>query len=164
MVITRLFRDPGDAVRAVEMLKEKGFTEKEVSVLALNKGGLSGLLPGTVVELSEAESVLVRGPLVDALSQAARSDGLEAALTQALEVIEEKAKYYRFALSVGGVLVSVHTEDEARAPVARRVLKEAETVPQPQPAMETSPGFLAASRMCTTNPIDAPMSGDFRRY
>ncbi len=161
MVVTKLFRDPMDAAKALGQLKAKGYTEKEVSLLALNKGGAAKLLTGKVVNLSKGESAIASGPVVATLT--GEGEDLEAKLVKALETTEEKADYYRFSLGAGSALVSVHT-GEGQAKQVRDILNKAESIPQPKPAKESTPGFVAASRMSTTNPIDAPMSGDFRRY
>ncbi len=155
MVVTKLFRNPNDAKRAVEELISKGYTEGEIGTLS-REGSLLG---GKEVTLPGVGSFAASGPVMAALSEA--SD--EAALAKALEIPEEKNNYYLFGISMGGVLVSVHS-DEPRARQAQRILKEAESIPQLEPIWSNSPGFVPASRMSSTNPVDAPMTGDFRKY
>jgi len=75
---------------------------------------------------------------------------------------EETVKYYQFGLAIGGILVGVQT-DEAKTADVRKILRSAESSPERE-KMASSPAFKQASRMSATNPIDAPMSGDFRKY
>lgn len=160
MVVTKLFRSPQDAVRAVSLLKQKGFVEGEVSILAQSKGTMEKLFRGKVPHLSRVDSVVASGPLVTALSG---SNDLVGGLVKALGISVEKAEYYQLAVSLGGVLVAVNVP-EPQAKKAREVLREAESVWGKLSVQERSPGFVAASRMSATNPVDAPMSGDFRKY
>lgn len=160
MVVSKLFRNPQDAARAVSALKQKGFAEKEISILAPNKKGIDKLFQGKVSELSRGDKVVASGFLAAALSGGA---DLMGSLAKALETSAEKVEYYQFGVSTGGALVSVHA-GEHRAPEAQEVLRETESIPARQAVRESSPGFIVASRMSATNPIDAPMSGDFRKY
>jgi hypothetical protein len=66
---------------------------------------------------------------------------------------------------MGGILISVQT-DEARIPQAREVLRNAsvEATPAIEGMWASSPAFPAAERMSATDPIDAKMTGDFRKY
>ena len=54
--------------------------------------------------------------------------------------------------------------DEAKLEDAKQVLRAVPVCSCGDRICGTSPGFQVASRMSATNPIDAPMSGDFRRY
>ena len=78
---------------------------------------------------------------------------------------EEALSYYRLGLALGGMVVRVST-DESKADEARKILRVAGSKPLTEraPQWANSPGFAAASRMSSTNPVDAPMSGDFRKY
>ena len=79
-------------------------------------------------------------------------------------VPEDTVNYYQHVVSLGGIVVSIHADD-AHAEKVHEVLRAATAHPRKKsPLQEISPGFLKASRMSSTNPIDAPMSGDFRRY
>ena len=75
---------------------------------------------------------------------------------------EETVKYYQFGVALGGILVGVKA-DEAKASEARKIMRSAESSPERE-KVASSPAFKQASRMSATNPIDAPMSGDFRMY
>ena len=78
---------------------------------------------------------------------------------------EEALSYYRLGLTLGGMVVRVST-DESKAEEVRNILRVtgAKPLTERAPQWANSPGFAAANRMSATNPIDAPMSGDFRKY
>ena len=90
---------------------------------------------------------------------------LATALAELWDIPEETLSYYQSSLSLGGILVSVYAE-EARLEGARQLLRKAGVRPlaERSPMWASSPGFTTASKMSETNPIDAPMSGDFRKY
>ena len=159
MVIARLFRDPRDAEKAVKELKAKGYSEKGIGLLALNKEGKKPF-KGKVMSL-DIGSVIAAGPIATLLAETG-SDGLAAVLSK-LEISEEKSDYYEFGISTGGVLISVAIE-EAQAQQAEQILREADSAPQKGERWANSPGFAIASRMAATDSVDAPMSGDFRKY
>lgn len=103
-----------------------------------------------------------RGYKAEEISGTAGSD-LEEVLVGLWGLDEETVRYYRFGVSLGGVVVGVHIE-EAQAAEARRILRDAESIPQQRGMWANSPAFPAAGRMTATDPVDAPMSGDFRKY
>lgn len=82
-------------------------------------------------------------------------------LKEALGVSPETAEYFSFGLGASGVLVVVET-DEAKAGEAKALLGH--RAPERKPVGAASPGFDKASRMSSTNPVDATMTGDFRKY
>lgn len=78
---------------------------------------------------------------------------------------DEALDYYELGLSLGGKVIKVTTDDK-KASEAESILREAgakEGVEQ-MDMWSSSPGFAEEERMSATNPIDAPMSGDFRMY
>ena len=137
--VVKLFRDPLVAARAAEELKSKGLKAEEIGILV--RDGETAKKLGTKV-----------------------TKEIGAALTK-LDLPEDTVRYYEFGASVGGILISVQT-DEARLPQAREVLRG--TDPGAAQAREemwaSSPAFPAAGRMTATDPIDAKMTGDFRKY
>jgi hypothetical protein len=163
--IAKLFRDPQNAEKAIKELKTHGFDIKEIGIL-MRQGDeahlLHSLTKGTAsaqASLPEVGTTIGTGPLAAALKQADPGT----ALTEALGITPEAYEYYRFGILVGGILVSVHDSEE-RLAKAGAIMRAA--VPKPQ-VLETgakSPGFAIAERMNATNPMDAPMSGDFRKY
>jgi len=92
------------------------------------------------------------------------ADLVEIALAES-GLSEEALSYYRLGLTLGGMVVRVST-DESKADEARNILRVTGVRPLTEraPQWANSPGFAAASKMSATNPIDAPMSGDFRKY
>ncbi|HEX78417.1 MAG TPA: hypothetical protein G4O03_08465 [Dehalococcoidia bacterium] len=165
-VACRVFRDPRNAQAAIEELVAKGFRGEEIGVVARDKELVARLVgQQAVVELQhpEMDKVTAAGPLAEVMARAGQDGELTAAMAQALDISEERYNYYEFGISVGQVLVSVHTSDQQLAQ-ARQILRSAEAPPPTLPVRESSPGFVQAERMSATNPIDAPMSGDFRRY
>jgi hypothetical protein len=71
-----------------------------------------------------------------------------------LDVPEDTAAYYEFSAAMGGILISV------------QVLRNASVgaTPTIEGMWASSPAFPAAERMSATDPIDAKMTGDFRKY
>jgi len=163
--ITKLFRDPKDAEKAFKELLKCGFDARDIGILMLQGEGfrrLQSALKGIASErtsLPDIGTVIGIGPIASAIQQSDPGN----ALIQALNITPEAYEYYRFGILVGGILVSVHDSEE-RLIKAQAVLRA--SVPKPK-VMETgarSPGFAVADRMNATNPMDAPMSGDFRKY
>jgi len=159
-VISKLFRRPENAHRAIELLRSQGFKEEEIGILARARECqkvISG--DGNIVQvrLPQGEICCARGPLSRLAGEA---DPLES-LTRILEISEDIRDYYHFGLATGAVLVSVHCEDSSRQQLARRLLREADVIVTVE---SSSPGFAMAGYMTQTNPLDAQMSGDFRRY
>lgn len=137
--VVKLFRDPLTAARAAEELKSRGFKAEEIGILV--RDGEKAKKLGTKA-----------------------TEEIGAALTN-LDFPEETIRYYEFGASVGGILISVQA-DEARLPQAREILRGADlgVAPAKGEMWASSPAFPAAGRMTETDPIDAKMTGDFRKY
>jgi len=150
--IVKLFRDPSHAAKAMIDLLAKGFKAEEVGILAKAEVGLEvarnvGKDPSRR-QLPGVGEVIALGPL---------AQGEEAPL-KTLELPQDVLGYYEMGLKLGGVLLSVHSQK--REGEARRLLLRAE-VPLGEKA---GGGFHSAERMTASDPIDAKMTGDFRRY
>ncbi len=160
----KLFKDPVNAEKAAQELKSKGFEEIGILVRHRDKAARFPALETKEVALPEAGSALALGTMATALAGASGEEAI-AALTSFLDLPEESVRYYDFGISVGGVLVAVQA-DEARLSQAREILRQADVlVTAARGEMwASSPGFGAASRMTETDPLDAKMTGDFRRY
>jgi hypothetical protein len=157
-VQTKLFRKPEDAKKAISELKAKGFKAEEIGIVTSGNGKKE---MGDVKPVTDVGSVTAMG---HATSLSKAGSDLAKALGEFWGVPEDTVNYYQRAVSLGGILVSVHADD-AQAEKAHEILRVAAAHPRKKmPLQEISPGFLKASRMSSTNPIDAPMSGDFRRY
>jgi hypothetical protein len=139
MAVVKLFRDPLSAAKATEELKSKGFKAEEIGIL-----------------VSDVEKAKKLGTKV--------TDKIGTALTK-LDLPEDTIRYYEFGASVGGVLISVEA-DESRLSKAQEILREAaiKDAPKKGEMWASSPAFPAAGRMTATDPIDAKMTGDFRKY
>lgn len=139
MAVVKLFRDPLSAAKATEELKSKGFKAEEITIL-----------------VSDADKAKKLGTKA--------TDKIGAALTK-LDLPEDTIKYYEFSASIGGVLVSVQA-DESRLSQAQEILREVGIKDSPKKGemWVSSPAFPAAVRMTATDPIDAKMTGDFRKY
>jgi hypothetical protein len=168
--VAKLFRDAPSAQRALGQLISQGYKAEEIGLLAREKEDVSCLSTQAAstarAALPQTGDTIATGPIANALSEAgpkAAGDELATALTKVLGISQEAYDYYTFGISVGGVLVSVHTGEDRLSP-ARGILRSAESVPPREEAGANSPGFALAARMTATNPIDAKMSGDFRRY
>lgn len=161
-IVAKLFRDPRDATSAETELKKKGFSDEEIGVLSRPDGRRGGM-----VTFSGIGEVVTQGAIANPISEAgARPEkpALAAALAQILQLPEDAASYFEFGVSVGGVLVTVHTAEE-KAATAREVLRVSTPAPRTAAAAaDRNPGFKQAARMNATDPVDAPMSGDFRKY
>src|SRR5439155_22267453 len=86
-------------------------------------GGAIGL---TALALTGVGAVLAAGPILAALS-AALTGGAVGALVGSLAglgVPTERAKHYEAAVRAGGILVAVHTPDEAAANQAAGLLRD----------------------------------------
>ncbi len=163
--IARLIRDPKIAETALKELQDHGFNHSKVGFLARQGDAASKLLAHlkgaatAQATLPEVGTAVGAGPLAAALKESDPG----AAIIKALEITPEAWEYYRFGLVAGGILLAVQGE-EAKLTEARTILKKAELRPAVMHAGANSPGFATADRMSATNPIDAPMSGDFRKY
>ena len=159
-VAAKLFRDLTNAVKAVDDLRAKGFKEEGIGILLRDKekaAKFTALGSTSEVMLPEAGASLGSGPLAKAGADA---------LTDLLGLPEETVSYYDFAVAMGGILVSVHTDD-TQLPRAQEILRGADAlaaVPVREGTWASSPGFAQAGRMTATDPIDAKMTGDFRMY
>ena len=162
----KLFGDPLNAEKAAEELKAKGFKGDEIGILVRNKEKTAKLVPTetTEVTLPETGATSAMGVMATALAKVGSEEAM-ATLTNSLGISEEAAKYFDFGISVGGVLISVHA-DEARLPQAQEILRAADVLVAPATGemWATSPGFALAERMTETDPLDAKMTGDFRKY
>ena len=137
--VAKLFRDPLSAENAAKELKSQGFKADEIAIL-------------------------VRDPEKAERLGTEATEEIGAALTNLLDLPDEALKYYEFSVSIGGILISVHT-DETRLPQAQEILRGADIGVAARGEMwASSPAFPAAGRMTETDPIDAKMTGDFRRY
>lgn len=82
-----------------------------------------------------------------------------------LNLSEQALDYYKIGLMAGGKVVAADVED-AKAKDANSALHKVgiwELTERPA-QWSSSPGFTKAVKMSSTNPIDAQMSGDFRKY
>ena len=136
-IASKLFREPGEAKEAIKELKAKGYTAEEIVIVASPNS--SKLLGKGIKSIADAGKLAEIGVPVETID------------------------YYKYAVSSGSVIVNVKA-DEKRAAQAREVLRTVPVCSCEESSCQTSPGFQFAGRMSSTNPIDAPMSGDFRRY
>ncbi len=136
--VIKLFRDPDCAARAADELKSKGFKEITVWVSDSDKAQKLG-----VKVTKDIESALAK---VEGLNQ-------------------EAIQYFSSAASVGAVLLGV-SADESQINEAKAIMREVEfaSLPNKFDMWSSSPGFPSAEKMSATNPLDAKMSGDFRKY
>ncbi|MDP2744747.1 MAG: hypothetical protein Q8P00_06760 [Dehalococcoidia bacterium] len=162
--VVRLFRSPDTADKALGLLRDKGFNN-EVSVvfrpMEQNRGLAAKLAGPSKSAIGGLGELLSTGPISTPLKE--NKEELAALLIKELGISAEQGKYYEFALRIGGILVAVYA-DESKTSLARQALKSAETLWKEPAVSAKSPGFVKAGRMVDTNPVDAPMSGDFRRY
>lgn len=165
--VTKLFREPQQVEDVINELKAKGYRAEEVGILMREKGDGEKFAPELVpvttgISLPGVGMITAKGALASAMSG---GGDLRPLLVELWGISEETLDYYQTGLSLGGIVVSVHGEDP-RLTEARQILRSAGIKPltERSPMWANSPGFTVASRMSETNPIDAPMTGDFRRY
>ncbi len=161
-IVVKLFRDPREAAAALTELKKKGFTDDEIGVLFRPDGyqGQKVAFPGLGEVVANGA---IKAPIAEAEAKPEKP-ALAAALSQMLSLPEDATGYFEFGVSVGGVLVTVHVADD-KAEAAREVLRlSAPPIKATAGSADRSPGFKQAERMNATDPVDAPMSGDFRKY
>ena len=78
---------------------------------------------------------------------------------------EQALGYYQIGLGVGGKIITVKVEDSEVDKVNELLGSIGFEELSDRPAQWfNSPGFTKAEKMSTTNPIDAQMTGDFRKY
>ena len=136
-IATKLFREPKEAKQAVSDLKAKGYKDDDIVVLA-----------------SEARSKDL-GADIKTIPDAGKLSDMGAN--------EDLVNYYQSSVPMGSIVVGIKT-DESKIDEAKALLRAVPVCSLGDRIINTSPGFHQASRMSATNPIDAPMSGDFRRY
>ena len=136
-VATKLFREPKEAIEAVSVLKGKGY--KEDAIVVITSAERAKTLATDVKPISDMGKLTEMG------------------------VPEDTVNYYQYPVEIGGILVVVQG-DEGGVALAQELLRGVVACPSEDRSHGTSPGFLQASRMSATNPLDAQMSGDFRRY
>lgn len=165
--VTKLFREPQQAESVIDKLKAEGYQAREVGILIQEKGDGETFAPDLVpvtkdISFPGMGAVIAKGAVAAAITGGSEP---RAALIDLWGVSEETLSYYQSGLSLGGVVISVHAEG-ARLEEARQLLREAGVKPltERSPRWASCPPFDLASRMSETNPIDAPMTGDFRRY
>ena len=164
-LVSRLYRDPADASEAVHHLISSGYKGHDVGVLARTEGTARSVLGEKVDKVSfhaVGDHMVAAGFLIPALTREPGHAGkFSVVLAQALGIGAEVAEYFEFGLGVNGVLVVVQA-DESQVTEAHAILGQSAAAPKKVGV--ASPGFDKASRMSGTNPVDATMTGDFRKY
>lgn len=162
-VVVKLFGNADQAAKALSELKAKGYGPDQVGVLsgAHNKGAVAKSADSKEIKLDETGIAFVSGRLAEDLSKA---KDVAKALAKLWEVPEETIAYYQSGVTHGSVAVSVHGPED-RLEEARKILRAASAGPSDSTkAYASSPAFTITSRMVATNPVDAKMTGDFRKY
>lgn len=139
--VSKLYRSPAQARQAIDRLLAAGFPVEDTGLLCF-EGGKPHATGGL-------DKVLGQRPFGSAT------------LADTLHLSAEIADYYEFGIRSGGMLVNVCVA-ECDLDRARSVLRLSVGRPE-KPGMQ-SPGFHQAGRMSATNPVDATMTGDFRKY
>lgn len=167
-VAVKLFRNPQEAAEALGELRTKGYRNEEIGVLSGERVDLSRLTQNGQqargVDIPGTGKVNALGPLAGALASQG-NDNPTLVLAKAMAIPEDALGYYQLAISLGGVLVSIHGE-EARVGQAREIFRamSSQALRERVVPGSQSPGFSTAGRMTETDPTDAKFSGDFRRY
>lgn len=78
---------------------------------------------------------------------------------------EQELGFYKIGVSIGGKVVKTEVDDAKTDEVKKALLAIGFDELTERPAQWAgSPGFVGAVKMSATNPLDAQMSGDFRKY
>jgi hypothetical protein len=136
-VATKLFREHREATAAIDELKSKGYKADEILVFASTERSKD--LGGDIKPVDDVTKLTAMG------------------------VPEVTVSYYQYIISSGAIVVGVQA-DESRVAQAQEVLRGVAVCTCDEKTCDSSPGFLAAGRMTATNPMDASMSGEFRKY
>jgi hypothetical protein len=138
--IVKLFRDPAKAAKAAEELKSQGFKANEIGLM--------------ISDGATADKLGVK-----------TTDNIGAALAEIGDIPAEAINYYEQSASLGGILISVKG-DEASLDKAQGILRQVDFADTPNSfeMWSSSPAFPIAEKMSATDPLDAKMSGDFRKY
>ena len=164
-VVVKLFGNAEQAARALSSLKEKGYKPEEIGVLVSAQTNATSLtrdvsLHNKLVRLDNMGTAVATGPLADL----AKEKNVDAALAKLWGVAEDTISYYVTGVAHGSVAVSVHAA-EARLDEAKKILRAATADSDDSTtAYQGSPAFSLTPRMAATNPVDAKMTGDFRKY
>ena len=157
--VVKLYRDLPRARKALQRLFSSGFAPGELGLVA-SPQELSKIteLQGvpTIQGTMSGVPVAVTGPL----AQEMKDGAVEPALLESLGVAEDGLDYYQFGVLTGGVVIGV-TGEEQKLEKARSAIRETETMASEK---AVTPGFIQANRMTESDPADAKMTGDFRRY
>lgn len=153
----KLYRDPEAAIKAIKALRQQGYSLEEIGLIAapVNTTLIEELKGG--VSLTSPQGAMVAA---GAAAKAINSQDPEQGLREALDIPADIFGYYRFGVAMGGVLVSVQASEE-RLGRAAGILRQAAGLGVEK---TTCPGFDRAARMTESDPVDAKMTGDFRRY
>ncbi|MDP6509812.1 MAG: hypothetical protein QGH23_01185 [Dehalococcoidia bacterium] len=157
--VVKLYRDLPRARKALQQLLSNGFAPEELGLVAspqeLSKITELQGVPTTQGTMSGVP-VAVSGPMAREMKDGA----VEPALLEYLGVAEDGLDYYQFGVLTGGVVIGV-TGEEQKLEKARSAIRETETMASEK---AVTPGFIQANRMTESDPADAKMTGDFRRY
>ncbi len=164
--IVKLFRDPEEADNAIKGLLISGFDVKEIGVI-LHQGEniqrFQSSLKGAASSLINLPEI---GPMVGigSLAMAIQQSNPESALIQSLNLTKEAYDYYTFGITTGGILISIQGLSDDRLKKAQNILRSTTPKPQKIKTGVRCPAFTEGDRMNATNPNDASLSGDFRKY
>lgn len=165
----KFFRNTEHAQNALKELRAHGYKPEEIGVLTRDRPGAEVFVAGKGpvvrdVLVTNIGPVLATGPLAEVLKAVCNGDAGDV-LAQIADLPEGRIGFYQFGLAMGGVLISVHATGK-RAEDAKVLLRRLETaaVGTTGQTWVNCPGFEGGDRMTETNPRDAEMTGDFRRY
>ncbi len=82
-----------------------------------------------------------------------------------LGLTEQALGFYKFGVAIGGKVVKTEVDDAKSDKVKKALLAVGfEELTKRDPQWASSPKFGMGVKMSSTNPLDAQMSGDFRKY
>ncbi|MDO8490693.1 MAG: hypothetical protein Q7T04_01600 [Dehalococcoidia bacterium] len=164
-VVVKLFGNAEQAAQALASLKGKGYKAEEIGVLISVQTNATAFtreasLHNKLVRLDSMGTAVASGPL----TELSKAKDVNAALAKLWGVAEETIDYYITGVAHGSVAISVHDSEDKLAE-AKKILRAATAGPtETTKAYASSPAFSLTPRMAATNPVDAKMTGDFRKY
>lgn len=166
--VVKFFRDPSQAEKALSELKKHGFKLAELGILLSEKSNVETFIKSAHsvskgVTIGEFGNLIATGPASDALAKVKDGDSA-AALAELWGTSEDVVKYYGLGVFIGGVVISVHADASRQAKAKELIRVTSLERIRRTPAQANTPGFAQTERMSATNPVDAAMTGDFRKY
>src|SRR3972149_2713706 len=154
-IAVKLFRTLQDAEEALAELQSYGYQAEEFGILAMEKTDgkefAKDIPHARVVSLPGLGKVIAAGKIASAIHI---TEGKEARslLSELWGISEETFDYYQQGLSLGGAVVSVHTDGPSLAKAKEILRTTSGSKIETAPVSTSSPAFAKGKRMSSTAP------------